>query len=145
MWELERSWDYFWKNDFCWTIPIPLHTLDFLIICPSKDEPVVCVGLVGAWLSVLFCKDVKANTTRLFFFCCWLIQWSLVSKKYIYICMLNIIWMKEICIVEYCTENCCVIRLYLFLKFWTHFEFEFVLNNMFLVLLFGHVNMKTSK
>lgn len=53
--------------------------------------------------------------------------------------------MKDICIVEYCTENCCIIRLYLFLKFWTHFEFWFVLNTVFLALLFDCVNMKTSK
>ena len=53
--------------------------------------------------------------------------------------------MKDICIVEYCTENCCVIRLYLFLTFWTHFEFRFVLDTVFLALLFDYVNMKTSK
>lgn len=43
--------------------------------------------------------------------------------------------MMDICIVEYCTENCCVRRLYLFLKL-THFEFWFVLNTVFLALLF---------
>lgn len=61
------------------------------------------------------------------------------------LCMFSIIWMKDICIVEYCTENCGVIWLYLFLKFGTHFEFWFVLNTVFLALLFDHVNVKTSK
>lgn len=130
----------------------PLHTLDFLSFPHQTMNLFVYMGAVGAWLSVSICtnrRTVKIYIYIFFLLCCRLIQSCFVfpgrRKKKKKLCMFSIIWMKDICIVEYCTEYCGVIWLYLFLKFGTHFEFWFVLNTVFLALLFDHVNVKTSK
>lgn len=147
MWKLKRSQYYFGNCDIdltssgtFWTMPSHYTLLTFHF---SSKYELVCVCRAGG--SMIECLNLykrKKQTVRGSFF---LLLVDSVTFCFQKICMFNIIWMKDICIVEYCTENCCVIRLYLFLKFWTHFEFWFVLNTVFLALLFDHVNMKTSK
>lgn len=111
---------------------------------PSKYE-LVCVCRAGGSMSEEVSQSVQMieQTAHGYFLFLLLVDSVMFCLQKT--CMFNNIWMKDICIVEYCTENCCVRRLYLFLKFWTHFEFWFVLNTVFLALLSDHVNIKTSK
>lgn len=120
----------------------PLHTLDLLIF-PQNIWTCSC----DESISVSICTSEKVKRTWVFVFFPAPGRFIYIfskNKNKNYICMFYIIWMMDICIVEYCTEKCCVRRLYLFLKL-THFEFWFVLNTVFLALLFDCVNMRTSK
>lgn len=147
MWKRTQSRDYSGNCDIdlnslnCWSMPSHC-TLDNF---PTKHMNMfVCRRDESMIVSIYTNVKKKRKSMWLFFSCCWLIHLHPPPQKKIYMCMFYIIWMKDICIVEYCTESCCVRRLYLFLKL-THFEFWFVLNTVFLALLFDCVNTRTSK
>lgn len=121
----------------------------------SSNYELVCV--LGAGRSMTECfnlyKQAKTVKTLFFFFLFLLSLLSVDSVMFCFsgeggkknpVCSASYEW-RIFCIVEYCTENCGVIWLYLFLKSGTHFEFWFVLNTVFLALLLDHVNVKTSK
>lgn len=148
-----------------WKAPLRLFELceaaahtGLFIIFPSNYELVRVLGASGSMTECFNLYKTGKNSRNIFpffsFLCRLLIQSCFVSprreiqkkkkKKTTLYVSASYEW-RMFCIVEYCTENCGVIWLYLFLKSGTHFEFWFVLNTVFLALLLDHVNVKTSK
>lgn len=138
-----------------WTMRSRRTHLAFFFFVFSSNYELVCVLGAGRSMTECFNLYKQAKTVKTLFFsfffsflCCRLIQSCFVSpgreEKKNPVCSASYEW-RIFCIVEYCTENCGVIWLYLFLKSGTHFEFWFVLNTVFLALLLDHVNVKTSK
>lgn len=92
MWKLKRSQDYFGNCDTdltsgtFWTMPSHCTLLTFLSFFFSirHINSFVCVGVVGAWLSVSICTNVKANSTHFFPAVGWFSDVLFPNKKKIY-------------------------------------------------------------
>lgn len=136
-----------------WTMRSRHTHLAFFFFSSSNYELVCVLGASGS-MTECFNLYKQAKTVKTLFFLSFspfsAVGWfSHVlflrgGRKKNPVCSASYEW-RIFCIVEYCTENCGVIWLYLFLKSGTHFEFWFVLNTVFLALLLDHVNVKTSK
>lgn len=101
----------FWKASHCFDMFWTMLSHSTLSVIPSSLSACVEVARAKAECLKLY-KQVCGPFTMLDSVTDFCFQKRKKENK----CMLNILWMKDLCIVKYCTENCCVMRLYPFSK-----------------------------